>query len=468
MMMMMYEMDNSTVWTYQNYAISDFNSISMLASLSTAGTIIFAVIKPPIAKLSDIIGRGETYIFTISCYVLSYICCSTATSINGYAAGYILHNIAQSGTNIMNDIMISDISSARWRGLAIGISFFPFLFTPWICAFIIDSVVGGIGWRWGIGMFAFLMPFASSFIIYTLLHYQGKAKKMGIITKRRMNLYDFCSLIDLGGNILLAGGLSMVLLPLTLAGTSPSSWSTPWIIALIVLGVLFLIALPFYESLVAVHPVVPVHYFKNPTIVISFILIAFDSVGFACTHTYIYTWVVISHDYSPRDATFYLYTNGVMQCLTGIIAGFIMLKTHRYKWLLMTGAVVRLVGYGVMIRFRGADNSTAELFIIQLVQGLGSGIVQTTVLVAAQIVVPHAQMAQITALVLCSSFLGSSVGSSIAGGIYTNTFIPALWSQLGPDASETLVQGLFDSITGVIPEWGSASRIAINLAVSFL
>jgi len=157
-----------------------------------------------------------------------------------------------------------------------------------------------------------------------------------------------------------------------------------------------------------------------------------------------------------------------MQCLAGIIAGFIMLKTHRYKWLLMTGAVVRLVGYGVMIRFRGADNSTAELFIIQLVQGLGSGIVQTTVLVAAQIVVPHAQMAQITALVLCSSFLGSSVGSSIAGGIYTNTFIPALWSQLGPDASETLVQGLFDSITGVIPEWGSASRIAINLAVSFL
>lgn len=145
------ELDNSTVYVYQQYSTSSFNSLSLIASLSTAGTIVFAVIKPPIAKLSNIIGRGETYILTISCYLLSYILCASAKTINQYAAGYIFYCVGQSGTNIMNDIIISDISTARWRGLAIGISFFPFLITPWVAAYIVSSVVGGIGWYVGSG-----------------------------------------------------------------------------------------------------------------------------------------------------------------------------------------------------------------------------------------------------------------------------------------------------------------------------
>ena len=99
-----------------------------------------------------------------------------------------------------------------------------------------------------------------------------------------------------------------------------------------------------------------------------------------------------------------------------------MYKTRRYKISIIVGAVIRLVGYGVMIRLRGSDNSTGELFAVQLIQGIGSGFIQQIVVVAAQIVVPHAELAQVSALVLLMSFLGSAVGSCIAGGIYTNTF----------------------------------------------
>jgi MFS family permease len=84
------ELDNSTLYVYQNYASSDFNALSQLATLSTAGAILFAVIKPPIAKMADIIGRGETYVFTISCYLISYILCAAAKDFNTYAAGYIM------------------------------------------------------------------------------------------------------------------------------------------------------------------------------------------------------------------------------------------------------------------------------------------------------------------------------------------------------------------------------------------
>lgn len=429
---------------------------------------MFAIVKPPIAKLADVMGRGETYIFTLCCYVISYILCAAAKDYNTYAAGYIIHNLAQSGTNILNDILISDISSARWRGFAIGISFFPFLFSPWIAAYIIQDVVTGIGWKWGIGMFCFLMPFAFTVVIGTLLFYQRKAHKMKIVVRQKMTIYDFCSQVDLGGLILLSGGFATLLLPFTLAATSTGKWKTPYIIALIVLGVFLLALLPVYEKFVAKHPVVPIHYFKNLTIVMSILLITTDTIGFAVTHTYLYTWAVIARDFSARDATFYNYTNGVMQCLSAIIAGLIMAKTRKYKWLTFGGIIIRLIGYGLMIRLRGADNSVAELFIVQIIQGIGSGIIQTTALVAAQISVSHSQMGQMTALVIMCLFLGSSIGSSIAGGIYSGTFKEQLANQLGPGASQSLVDMLFDSIVGVVPVWGTVERVAINLAVSTL
>lgn len=467
LVMIIFEIDNATVYIYNNYSTSSFDALTKLASLSTASTIVFAIVKPPIAKLSNVIGRGQTYTITISLYVLSYILMASARTFNAYAAGAMFYATGQSGTNILNDIVISDITTARWRGFAIGISFTPFLVTPWVAAFIVDSVVAptGIGWRWGIGMFAVLMPFCASFIITTLIYYQSRAKKEGLAPKVKIGLTEFCSQVDLGGIILFSGGLALVLVPLTLAATTPSQWRTPYLIALIVLGGTLLMALPFYEKFVARYPVVPPRYFLNRTICVCLLLIATDSLGFACTHTYLYTWVTVAKGFRARDATFFQYTNGVLQCLVGILAGLLMGKLRRYKWIAVAGSVIRLVGYGVMIRLRGAENSVAELFVVQVIQGIGSGMLQTCLLVPAQISVTHAEMPQITALIICFSFVGGSIGSCIAGGIYTNTIFSAIWKYL-PEASEENVTALANSITGVVPDWGTVERMAISMAVS--
>ncbi|CAI7669243.1 unnamed protein product [Penicillium pancosmium] len=464
MIMIIYlsELDNSTVSIYNNYSTSSFNALSKLATLNTAGAVLFAVMKPPIAKISNVIGRGQTYTMTMCLYILSYILMASANP----STRYIFYVMGQSGTNIMNDIVISDLSSARWRGFAIGVSFTPFLATPWISGFITESVVKGIGWRWGIGMFAILMPFGSSFIITTLLYYQARAKRMGLVQRQRMTIYDFCSQIDLGGVILFSGGFALVLIPLTLAATTSSRWKTPYLDGLIAVGVVLLIAFPFYECLLARYPFMPPSYFKNSTISLCLFLIATDSIGFSCTHAYLYTWATVARNFSARDATFYNATNGVASCLMGIIAGLLMMWTRRYKWLVVIGATLRLIGYGVMIRLRGASNSMFELFFVQVIQGIGSGIMQTNLLVPAQISVPHSQMPQITALVICFSFLGSSVGACIAGGIYTNTIGPALESHLGERATPSLIKTLSNSILSAAPAWGSLERTAVNLAFS--
>ncbi|KAI1746677.1 MFS general substrate transporter [Xylaria castorea] len=462
--MILFELDNSTISVYSNYATSEFGALSALGSLNTASMIAFGVVKLPIAKLSNIIGRGYTLAITISLYTVSYILMASASGIQLYAAGMVLYKIGQSATNVMTTVIISDITSLRWRGLAIGASYFPYLITPWVSGFIVDSVISGIGWRWGVGIFAILMPFGASVIIGTLIYYQQRAKAAGLIAVKTNTIHSFCSDIDLGGVALFVTGFSLLLLPITIAGSLAHGWNNPWVISLIILGFVILLVLPVYEKFVAGNPMVPVFYFQNATIVFSILLISTDSLSYFCTHTYLYAWAVVSHNLSARDATFFNFTNGVTQCLAGIFAGGVMLATSRYKWLVMGGAVVRLIGYGLMIRLRGQQSSIAELFIQQVIQGVGSGIIHTSLLVPPQASVPNDQIAQVLSLTLSCAVLGGSVGSAIAGGVYTNTLRPSLWKYLGGDSTPELVDELYNSITGVLPDWGTPERVAVNFA----
>lgn len=89
------------------------------------------------------------------------------------------------------------------------------------------------------------------------------------------------------------------------------------------------------------------------------------------------------------------------------------------------------------------------------------------IIVAAQVVVPHIEMPQVTALVLLCTFVGSSVGGTVAGAIYTGSFKDALRHHLGSDATEDVVNSVYTSITSaLIPAVGTAHRNAVNLAYS--
>ncbi|KAF2164861.1 hypothetical protein M409DRAFT_37019 [Zasmidium cellare ATCC 36951] len=467
-MLTYYQFDNALLYNYRTYAASTFNQISLIATLNTAATIVFAVTKPPIAKLSNVFGRGETYLFCALCYIIGYIMCASSSSFGVYAGSVIISQVGQTGFNILNDTIIADITSMRKRALALSLIFTPFLITPWISGIIVQDVVrpGGIGWRWGVGMFAIILPVCVPILVGPMLYYQRKARKKNIVLTEKMTPLQLASQIDLVGSFLLVAGFGMFLIPFSLAGSTPSKWSTGWIIALIVLGAACIGLLLVYEGKVAAHPILPPRYFTSLTIIICSVIGGLDAFGVGVTHTYLYTWATVARGFGPRDATYFTYVNGVVSAFVSIIGGLIVMKYRRYKWLLVLGSGVRLIGYGLMIRLRGANNSVVELYIVQAVQGAGSGLIDILIVVAAQIVVPHAELAQVTSFVLLLSFIGSSISSAVAGGIYSGTFKSALRNHLGPSVSESTIDQIFNSITQGIPPAGSTERQQVSAAYS--
>lgn len=310
------------------------------------------------------------------------------------------------------------------------------------------------------------MPTTSVAVIIPLIWFQRRIKKAGGTVHKKTSLAGFLSQIDLGGMILLCGGCAMLLLPIALAGNTTDGWRTPWVPTLIVLGVVFLLGLVYYEGHVAVKPVIPPRFVRNISLILAFLIGLLDALAYSITHTYMYAWATVVHDFSARNATFLTYTAGCVQVLTGLGTGFVMYRTKRYKFLLLLGIIIRLIGYGFMMRLRGANNSIAEIFVMQVIQGAGSGAVGTVVIVVAQIVVPREELAQATALELLFIYLGNSLGSAIAGTIYTSLFKERLRHWLDPSTPAATIDAVYDKITGGLPEPGTSERVAVNHAYS--
>ncbi|CZR51781.1 uncharacterized protein PAC_01658 [Phialocephala subalpina] len=426
--MIVYELDNTTFVTYYVYAISDFKKTASSSALAVACNLTFSLMKPVWAKISDIFGRGEMYPSAILFITIGLVVATSAQSFAAFAVGTVLRVIGLTCLNTMNTIVIADITSTRQRGFGVNVQFWPYLICP------------------GVLLISFR---------------RLRVRVVEYVNRARLSVYEVASNGGMGIMIL---GLVFILLPLSLAALQPH-YRAPWVIALMVVGGLLLIfALLFYESEIAVYPFFPVCYLKNKSICLAFLLYFTDYIAAEASHGYLYNWALIAQGFTIVQATNLSYINGVMIFTTGILFGLVMWKTKMYKWWIVAGLFIRIICYGVMFRIRTGNPTLAELFIIQLIQGVGDGIVQTGGYVAATVNVPHKETAQMAALIVMVGTLGSSIGDAISGAIYTGTFREQLREQLGDKGSPELVEALFNSITTLVPGWGTPERMAINQA----
>ncbi|KAF7195112.1 Siderophore iron transporter 3 [Pseudocercospora fuligena] len=469
----MFSFASTTTHSYVSYALSDFKSLSKQGSLDVTSQIISMSLKLPVAKLSDVLGRAEAYCILTIFDMLSEIIRAAAPTFTIFGVGWMFYVAGHGGFSVLNMILISDVTSMRIRALAGSALYSPFLVTPWISGQLVDKVVdkegGGIGWRWGYGMFTIIIPLGAAPLIGVLFYLQRKAVRKGLAVTKRMTFKDFCEQTDLVGLILLCGGFAMVLLPVTRLSSTDGggSWRAPWVIALIATGTCMIIWFVGHERYHAKHPVVPLRYFRQTGIVFTWLLSMFDSVAFAATHTYLFPWSVAAHNYTAKKALYLTYTNGVTTCLVGLLAGVVMYRMRSYKRMAIIASIIRLIGYALMTRLRTKDSSDFELFLVQMIQGIGTGIIEVTGFVAAQIVVPHSELAQVTALSSLGSHLGDAIGAAIAGGVYTSRMKGRLRAHLGPAVSIEEIAGIYDSILGhELPDWGTAKRVAVADAYS--
>ncbi|KIK37724.1 hypothetical protein CY34DRAFT_15510 [Suillus luteus UH-Slu-Lm8-n1] len=490
-----YSLDASTTYAYLTFATSFFGKHSLISSITVAQSLIVAVGKPVIAKVADVSSRGTAYVGVLIFYVLGYAVIASAPNVGTIAGGIVLYAVGYTGLQLLTQIIIADITTLAWRGLVVSLVSAPFLVNAFIGSNISSAVIEHIGWRWGYGMFAILVPISLAPLIITLLWAERKAKKLALLDspthtrtrsvstprslKHESTLTRFlrsAEQLDLVGLVLLGFAVSLTLLPLTISQTVNGQWKNGSIIAMLAMGVVLLAVFAVWDLRYATMPVIAPRFVRNRSVVCAACIGFFDFMSFYLTFTYLYSFVLVVKPWSLVNATYFIQTQSVALTFFGILAGLSMRFLHRYKYVLVLGLTIRLAGVAMMIHSRGANASDAELVWTQILQGFGGGFAAISSQVGAQASVPHADVAIITAVVLLLTEIGGAVGNACAGAIWSNT-MPSNLEKYLPWLTDEQRAELYGSITlaasyprgdpvreGVINAYDDTMKIMVTVA----
>ncbi|TFK32582.1 hypothetical protein BDQ12DRAFT_728565 [Crucibulum laeve] len=173
---------------------------------------------------------------------------------------------------------------------------------------------------------------------------------------------------------------------------------------------------PLWEFKFAKFPVIARRFVMNRTVVCAALIGSLDFISYIA-NTYLYSLIIVVKPWSLVNATYFSQTQTITLTVFGISANLAMRYLHSYKWLLVGGLAVCLLGCGLMIHFRGANSSDTEIVWTQLLHGIGGGFATVFIQVAAQASVLHIDVGMVTAIVLLITEIGVAIGIAIAGAI---------------------------------------------------
>ncbi|KAI4197856.1 MAG: hypothetical protein LQ348_002110 [Seirophora lacunosa] len=459
------------------YATSAFSSHSLVSIVLVVQGVVSAVIKPPMAKIANAFGRLEAFSISVFLYVIGYIQMAGSNSVRTFAAAQIFYSAGNTGFQILQQIFIADTSDLLNRALWSSLPDVPFLVTVWVGAPIADSLLSRTTWRWGYGIWTIVLPVAFLPLALALFLNMRKAKKLNQLAPPPWKGQDFFggvkniwNELDIMGLLLLSAACSLILIPCTLAQRAQGGWNNGSMIAMVVVGCICLVALPFWEisPSLAPRPFLPLKLVKNRTVVVG-CLIAFFYFGRLLeperelpSTDWSSGILHVVHNDSITAAGHITQTFSFTSTVSSIIVSLFIKYTRRYKYFVSGGAAIYLLGIGLMIRYRTESSSTSQIVGTQIAVGIGGGMLNVPAQLGVQASVSHGEVAAATALFLTILEIGGAVGAAIAGAVWTQNLPTKLALYLPPEAQAdaTLIFGNI-TLAQSYPV-GGPERIAIN------
>jgi hypothetical protein len=235
-------------------------------------------------------------------------------------------------------------------------------------------------------------------------------------------------------------------LPFTLVAYAPLGWKTPYIIAMIVLGILLFPTFAIYERYLAPVPFLPWKYLHERTILGSCILYGVMFLSVFCWNGMYNSYLQVVHRLSVQHAGYVLNSFSLTSSVFATPIGILIAYTGNFKWVAMTGVPILLLGTALLIPFRQPDSPVGVLALTQVLVGLGTGIFAQCGQLAIMAPVTHQQIASVSALWGLFGGFGSSIGFAIAGAIWNNV-TPGKLLELLPEESKVDAPLIFGNIT---------------------
>ncbi|KAK0388901.1 hypothetical protein NLU13_2478 [Sarocladium strictum] len=422
------------------YVTSDFQAHSLLTIIGIVSSSISAAIYIPMAKFLDIWGRAEGLLLMIVSSTLGVILMAASQNLATFTAAQVFYSIGFSGIIYVVAVLAADVTSLRNRGLAFAFTSSPYMITAFAGSKAAEGYLNNVNWRWGFGSFAIIVPFITLPLAGLLMHNLRKAKAQGRIVTTKSDLplsqrfWNGLRDFDIPGVVLFAGGLTVFLLPFTLATSAPRGWKQDYIIAMIVVGLVTLVLFGLYEVYLAPVPFMKGDFLIDRTVLGACLFNMIYQISYYCWNAYFTSFLQVVLNLTVAEAG---YVNSAFQVVSGVllfIVGYGVRRTGRFKWLYYVTVPLYMLGLGLMIHFRQPNVHVGWIVMCEIFISMGGSVFVLLAQLAVLASVDHQHVAAVLAMLYVTGSIGGAIGRTVSGTIWTNTFLKALMRKLPESA----------------------------------
>ena len=379
--------------------ISDLGGSQSSFTWVVVATLLAMTVSTPVwGKFADLVNRKLLVQLALVIFTVGSILAGLSTNTAMLISCRVLQGLGAGGMTALVQVVMSDILSPRERGRYMGVlgavTAVPMVAGPLVGGIITDT----IGWRWN---FYVAVPFAIAAIVVL-------QRTLHLPTRRREVTIDYL------GIAFLAGGVSALLIWVTLAGEQ-FDWLSATSYALVAASVVLIVAAVVTERRVR-EPLIPPRLFEIRTVVLAVIASAAIGIVLFGTSVFLSQYMQLARGKTPTESGLLTIPMIVGMFSSSTLVGRTITRTGVWKPFMVAGTIVTTVGVAAMGTVR-YDTPFVLVGLYMLLIGLGVGAVMQNLVLVVQNTVSVHDMGAASSTVSFFRSLGGSLGVSVMGAI---------------------------------------------------
>lgn len=380
--------------------ISDLKGDQSAYTWVVTATLLATTVSTPLwGKFADLFNRKLLIQLALGLFVVGSAAAGFSQDTNMLIVFRVFQGLGGGGLAALSQIIMADIISPRERGKYAGL-FGGVMAVGTVGGPLLGGVVtDSLGWRWN---FFIALPIAVVAII--LLQVTLRLPKH---PKRKVH-------VDYLGAVLIAGGVSLLLIWVSLAGKN-FEWAS-WQTALMVGGSIVLLVAAVITELKVPEPIIPMGMFRNRTFTLA--VVASISVGVSMfgTAVFLAQYMQLARGATPTQSGLLTIPMMAGLLIASTIFGGIISRRGTWKAIMISGGVLAVVGTFLLSTLR-YDTNLVLVGVYMAILGAGLGMLMQNLVLVVQNSIEVKNLGVATSAVTFFRSLGGTIGVSVLGSM---------------------------------------------------
>lgn len=392
-------LDQTIVSTALPTIVGDLGGLNHLSWVVTSYLLAATVSTPLYGKLGDMYGRKPVFLAAILIFLAGSMLAGLSQTMGQLIGFRALQGAGAGGLMVGAQAIIADIVPPRERGRYMGLIGSVFAVAsvagPLLGGFLVDN----LSWRW---VFYVNLPIGALAVLI-------------VVTRLHLHTPHVRHRVDVFGAMLLTGGVGALTLFTTWGGTE-YAWSSPTIIALGVIGLVFVGVFVWWETR-ASEPIVPLSLFRSRVFSVASAMGFTIGMAMFGAIVFIPLYLQLVYGASPTSSGLRMLPLMAGLLVAAIASGRVISRIGRYRPFPIAGTAVLVVGMFLLSLLR-VDTPPWVASVYMLVVGVGIGLVMQVLVLVVQNDAEPRNIGVATSTATFFRSVGGSFGVAIFGTIF--------------------------------------------------